>query len=681
MRRAGLDVVGEVPWGTHFCQFYQTSQDLLDVLVGYFRHGLEDNEFCMWITSEPLGVKDARRALGQAVPDLDERERRGQIEVLDYRQWYAIDGVFDADRVLRGWVEKERAALERGYEGLRLTGNTFWLEKADWKAFADYEAVVDNVIGAHRMLALCTYSLDKCGSFELLDVVRNHEFALIKQEGKWELMQSQRHRKAEEALRESEQRVRLKLQSVLTPEGDLGTLELADIIDAAAIQSLMDHFHELAHVPMAIIDLQGKVLVGSGWQDVCTKFHRVHPETRKHCVESDTQLSVGVAPGEFRLYKCRNNMWDIATPILVGGRHVGNLFAGQFFFDDEPVDYEPFRCQARRYSFDEQQYLAALETVPRLSREAVDAAMGFFIKLAEMLSLLSYSNIKLARSLSERDALIAERKEAEDALRATAEELARSNRDLEQFAYVASHDLQEPLRMVTGYLQLLRERYQGKLDDKADRYIGYAVDGAERMSGLIRDLLAYSRLNTRGSPLSPTSAEEALEIALKNLGRAVRESSATVTHDPLPEVVGDKTQLVQVFQNLIGNAIKFRAADRPPQVHVGVRQEPGHWEFSVEDNGIGFEQQYEHKLFLIFQRLHGRGQYPGTGIGLAICKRIVERHGGRMWAAGVPGEGSTFFFTIPFDADAGHARGADTTTAAGGPGCGGPSRACRPVAT
>ena len=203
MRRAGLEVLGDVPWGTHFCQFYQTPQDLLDVLVGYFRQGLEDHEFCMWVTSEPLGVEEARGALRRALPDLDQREREGQIEFLDYRQWYAIDGRFDADRVLHGWVEKERGALERGYAGLRLTGNTFWLEKGDWRAFADYEAVVDSVIGSHRMLALCTYSLEKCGCVEVLDVVRNHQFALVKQEGKWEVIQSQLHRKAEEAMRQA----------------------------------------------------------------------------------------------------------------------------------------------------------------------------------------------------------------------------------------------------------------------------------------------------------------------------------------------------------------------------------------------------------------------------------------------------------------------------------------------
>ncbi len=210
----------------------------------------------------------------------------------------------------------------------------------------------------------------------------------------------------EQTLRSREQHVRLKLDSILSPEGDLGNLALADIIDAPAIQSLMDDFYRLAHVPMAVIDLQGRVLVGVGWQAICTQFHRVHPETCRYCIESDTQLTVGVAPGEFRLYKCKNHMWDIATPLMVAGQHVGNLFSGQFFFDDEPLERELFRAQARRYGFDEQGYLAALEAVPRLSRESVDTGMAFLMKLARMISQLSYGNIQLVRSLGERDRLM-----------------------------------------------------------------------------------------------------------------------------------------------------------------------------------------------------------------------------------------------------------------------------------
>ncbi len=223
--------------------------------------------------------------------------------------------------------------------------------------------------------------------------------------------------KAEQALRESEERVRVKLDSILSPEGDIGKLELADIIDAQTLQALMVHFYELAHFPIGIIDIKGKVLVGVGWQEICTRFHRVHPDACRHCIESDTQLSAGVPPGEFRLYKCKNNMWDIATPIMVGGQHVGNVFTGQFFFDDEPMEHELFRSQARKYGFNEKEYIAALETVPRVSRKSVNTCMAFFAKLADMISQLSYSNIKLARTMAEREALTDSLRQNESLLR------------------------------------------------------------------------------------------------------------------------------------------------------------------------------------------------------------------------------------------------------------------------
>ncbi len=224
-------------------------------------------------------------------------------------------------------------------------------------------------------------------------------------------------KEAEAALQESEQRVRLKLESILSPEGDIGNLELADIIDVGAIQSLMDEFYPLTQAPMAIIDMKGTVLVGEGWQDICTKFHRTHPETCKNCLESDLLLSAGIPSGQSRLYKCKNNMWDVATPIVIGGRQMGNVFSGQFFFQGESIDYETFRAQARQYGFDEGEYLAAIETAPRLSRETVERVVAFLTKLAHMISQLSYSNIKLARATSQGEALAASLRESEEKFR------------------------------------------------------------------------------------------------------------------------------------------------------------------------------------------------------------------------------------------------------------------------
>lgn len=246
-------------------------------------------------------------------------------------------------------------------------------------------------------------------------------------------------------------------------------------------------------------------------------------------------------------------------------------------------------------------------------------------------------NVDLERRVDERTAELAERMK----------DLARSNSELQQFAYVASHDLQEPLRMVASFTQLLGRRYKEKLDDDARDFINYAVDGATRMQTLITDLLSYSRVGTQGKPLESTRCDEVLDRVLNNsLRLAIKESGVTITRDRLPTVLADPLQLGQLFQNLIANAIKFRGKGSP-SVHVSAERRGGDWEIAVRDNGIGISQEHADRIFVIFQRLHTKTEYPGTGIGLAICKKIAERHGGRIWVEPTPGGGSTFRFTIP----------------------------------
>jgi len=238
------------------------------------------------------------------------------------------------------------------------------------------------------------------------------------------------------------------------------------------------------------------------------------------------------------------------------------------------------------------------------------------------------------------------RHQVEEDLASKVDELARSNADLEQFAYVASHDLQEPLRMVTAYTQLLAERYRGQLDENADKFIGYASEGALRMQVLIQDLLAFSRVGRNGSTSVSVDCNATLKEVLQALAPAIQESGAVVNYSELPAVWADRTQVAQIFQNLIGNAIKFRGI-ASPVVSVQAENTSEQWQFSVSDNGIGIAPEYAQNIFVVFQRLHARAEYPGNGIGLAICKKIIEHNGGKIWAESQAGCGSSFKFTLP----------------------------------
>lgn len=327
------------------------------------------------------------------------------------------------------------------------------------------------------------------------------------------------------------------------------------------------------------------------------------------------------------------------------------------------------------FFFPEDQRMITEEFFPRVLREGRAEAEIRFRHFKTGGAIWMIYNVFIIRDAEGKQAGLAtvsrnitERKRAEEALRQTAQELARSNQDLEQFAYVCSHDLKEPLRMVTGFAGLLRERYQGRLDAKADEYIGFAAEAALRMQGLVDDLLTYSRVG-RSTITATINTGSALDRALKSLHASIHEADAKISRDPLPSVLAHELEMSQLFQNLVGNAIKFRSPDRPCRIHVSARllekedpssgtiapepmpntQQAGaaRWVFSVRDNGIGIDPQFADRIFMIFQRLHTREEYPGTGVGLAICKKIVEQHGGRIWVESEPGKGSTFSFSMP----------------------------------
>jgi light-regulated signal transduction histidine kinase (bacteriophytochrome) len=266
--------------------------------------------------------------------------------------------------------------------------------------------------------------------------------------------------------------------------------------------------------------------------------------------------------------------------------------------------------------------------------------------LAKTAELLLQRSCELQASNRQLEVEIRERRRAEEAQATLSQDLQRSNAELEQLAYVASHDLQEPLRMVASYMQLLEQKYRGRLDAEAHEFIAFAVDGAKRMQALINDLLTYSRVGSAAVPMEPTDCNEVIDRALDSLRLAIAESGAGIQRADLPVVLGNGAQLTQLFQNLLANAIKFRG-EQPLRIGVYAEPEGPFWRFSVQDNGIGIEPEYFDRIFVMFQRLHSRSAYAGTGIGLAICKKIVERHGGRIWVESAPGRGAVFKFTLP----------------------------------
>jgi PAS domain S-box-containing protein len=370
--------------------------------------------------------------------------------------------------------------------------------------------------------------------------------------------------------------------------------------------------------------------------------YRTHLEALVKARTEDLQESeerfrqlVELSPDAILIHRDGKILYANTTAVsLLGGSSIDDI-VGKLLLDAIHPDYREL-VQARMHK--------VLEGYKVPVREMKILRTDGLVKDVEAAGTAIFLQGKPAIETIFRD--IAGRKQAERALQTYAENLKRSNEDLERFAYIASHDLQEPLRNVVSFSQLLSRRYKGKMDPDADEFIDYIVEGGKRMQALISDLLEYSRINTRQEPFKPVDCEEIIAGVLQNLFFTIQESNAVIETTPLPQVIADPTQLGLVFQNLIANAIKFRG-EEPPYIHISAEKIDHHWKFAVRDNGIGIDPSFHDRVFEIFQRLHTREKYPGTGVGLAIVKKIIERHGGQIWVESEVGKGSTFFFTLP----------------------------------
>jgi PAS domain S-box-containing protein len=458
-------------------------------------------------------------------------------------------------------------------------------------------------------------------------------------------------RQAEEALKESEGRVRAKLEAVLSPEGELGALDLADIIDVHAIQAIMDDFFRLTKIGVGVIDVSGKVLVATGWQDICTKFHRAHPEAYRNCIESDTLLTKGSKPGTFTAYKCKNNLWDISTPIVVGGKHKGNLFLGQFFYEDEAPDNEAFRVQARTYGFDEDEYLEALDRVPRWSRETVEYALSFYARFATLISTLSYSNLKLAQTLEERKRADAEREILQSQLNQ-----AQKMESVGRLAGGVAHDFNNMLGVILGHTELALMKADPVQPLCSD--LQEIRNAAERSAKLVRQLLAFARKETIAPKV--LDLNETVEGMLTMLGRLIGEDIelAWLPGLRLWPVKMDPSQIDQILANLCVNArdaiggvgkvtIETSNAvfdETNCAIHAGYF--PGEFVLlAVSDDGCGMAKETQDNIFEPFFTTKEVGK--GTGLGLATVFGIVKQNNGFIDVYSEPGQGTTFKIYLP----------------------------------
>jgi len=548
LRNSGIDVIGSVPWGTHFCQFYQTKQDLIEILVPYFKAGLENNEFCMWITSEPLMVSEAQEAMRKAVKDFDEYLRQGQIEVIPYHEWYLLGGKFSDDRVLAAWVSKLEQALARGYSGLRLTGNTFWLERNNWRAFTEYEAKVNDVIGKYNMLAICTYCLDRCDGAAVIDVVRNHQFALVKQGGRWDIIESDIYKQTKQALQESEERYR-------------------DLYEEAP----------------------------------------------------NAYFSVGADGYIKRANRRARELLGYSGDELVG-QPVSNLYA------DTPNG----KARAQEVF---QRFLAGEEI------------------LDEELEMRRAGGSRVWVSLSVRPIYDAEGQVmASRSVVTDITEHKKLDQLKDDFIGLVSHELRSPMTVITGAINTVLTEAERLSPEETRQLLRDAALEAELLSNLLGNLLELSRVQAARLVLhaEATNVSKITQEAVDKIRRQSPVHQFVVdTPKKIPPLYADPLRLERILYNLLENAVKY--SPQGGEIRVSVRRKKEHLVFGVSDQGIGISPADQAKLFAPFQRLEEfrPDGVRGVGLGLLVCRRLVEAHGGRIWVESELGQGSTFFFTMP----------------------------------
>jgi PAS domain S-box-containing protein len=666
LRKSGIDVIGGIPWGTHFCQFYQTKQDLIDILVPYFKAGLEGNEFCMWVTSEPLMVTEAAEAMRKAVNDFDGYLHSRQMEIIPYSEWYLLGGTFDDDRVLNGWIDKLEQALARGYSGLRLTGNTLWLERNRWRAFTEYEAKVNDVIGKYRMMAACTYNLDKCDGTAVIDVVKNHQFALIKQEGKWDIIENTIYKQAKQALLENEQDLNhaqavahvgswrldvrwnrllwsdetyrifgIPRETAMTYETFLSSVypEDREFVNHRWIAALRGEPYDIEH--RIVVDDDVKWVRERAELEFDTKgelkggFGTVQDITERKSIENELRVkdfavssaASGIAITDLDGIVTYVNpaclsMWDYEREEEVLGKPAIDFFADKKRFGvvlktvlEEGIWQNEGQARRSDGSTFDVQVLANLVT---------DADNEPFCMMASFVD-------------------ITERKKI-DQLK-------------DEFIGLVSHELRTPLTVINGCLSTLLTEWDRLSPREVQQLLKDALLESESLSHLIENLLELSRVQAQQLSLY-SELIDVRGLIRETLTKIKRQGTGhrfvTSIPEKLPSINGDPLRIERILYNLLDNAVKYSPSGS--QIKILVNVELDRLVIGVSDRGKGLSSSEQARIFGPFQRLENSrpDQARGAGLGLMVCRRLVEAHGGEVWVESRKGKGSTFFFSLPF---------------------------------
>jgi|GEM_PF-1547348 len=647
-RSSGIPAIGDVPWGTHLCQFYRTKRDLLDTLVPYFSAGLKNNEFCMWVTSDPLSAEEATRAMRKAVPHFARYVRSGQIEIIPHDQWYTKGGRFDERRVLNGWVTRYRRALAKGFDGLRLTGNTFWLEKDDWGAFAAYEATVNRVIGKYKMLALCTYSLEKCGAREVFDVMRNHEATLVRSGRGWQTIESTKAKRLREEvvwLASFPQRNPLPVIEAdrrhLVYVNPVGKALLPDIqkqgMAHPIFKGLWGKSHTAARTYLTEIYTHGTHFLRHAKYFPQSQRIRLYlvditklKQSEQALRRSEEKYEMLVERSNDGIVVVQDGVVKFANQKILNmiGRPAAQVIGKSFFSHVAPKYRDTVAAR----------YAARLRGAPvpeRYELELVTASTPAF-PVEVNGALIQYEG-RLADLIFVRD--ITRWKEID--------------RVKSEFVTLASHQLRTPLTGIKWYAELLEKEGRGTFTPKQAEYLGQVIRSGVRMARLIDDLLTVAHIESGRKfdvTIAPADLIAMIREVVGELGEIASRRSITIT---MEGVAGravanvDEEKFRIALHNIIDNAVKYSPDRRRVVVSYRRGKKDAHV-ITVRDVGIGIPQRQQSRVFEKFFRADNALtlQAEGTGLGLYIAKSIIDAHDGNIAFTSEEGKGTEFAVTL-----------------------------------